>query len=1169
MPAIDDFERIKARRLEGSCQWIETNSIFQNWTNYDRLRVLWIVAPPGFGKSTLATHIIEFLSSKGPTAYFFCDFRNSDRGNWASILRTWIWQLLQRKSHLVGGLFDIYAETLGAVTPIVSFQRALNYLTKSGAECFLVLDGLDEYREADLQAARDAFITITRHAKLAVLSRREEWVRSILPTSLGTFATVHVNSDHNSGDIEDWITSRTNVLSVDGPVRQQVAHQLATRSKGMFLWAQLMVDNIFQQTTPAEIQSALENLPDGLEDVYWRLVQRIDSLPPNRFKLAQKVLRWTFSAIRPLSIRELGAALATEAGSFVYNPENEVLNLKDAVLDACGPLLDYDEVNDTLRFVHVSAMEFFESAGKGSLEQSESWLPLSSIKTYVYTGAVCLTYLSFDDIGFVSEDSDGSEYDENLRKHLDSYPLLAYCALYWWMHLAPMEAESQHISDILSESARRFLSSQFVLVKWLQLFHLLDGFHKPKYATDQSFEPSDNQYSWMLSAPGSYFSHLLTAPSGLFDRWDRWTTETSFNGRRTTSLGIASFFDFVHVVKSDIDRGVGLEATDHLGFTPLLRAAHGEAIETTRFLLSKEADVTAITHAGYTAIEYAARNGIGVLQLLLESGASVFSSGGSNSLSALYVACSSTGWHPLILRYILENCNDEQLDSVNLTGKTPLHIAASIDVQQTTELLFQRLALVSRWKSRSSRLISLSAEETFTPTSRTNIINWAYAWGLQSPESKLIESSPNQVRENLLILIQKIKANIVETLCQRSQSFRSADVFGRTPLHLAAEMGVGVDPSRSVEPSTDPTARILLRLGNAVDARDANGQTPFDLALNKAHWITVKTLLQGDGIVGMLGVAEKRRIELMIEGKGDSQSIDLDTTNADSNLNQRSELPHSKTSFDALCVFFVLQQCFSARPKRRSPENGDFAHLIRMILDYAEYWVTLTAASGTETMAGLKNRRERSAWGRGPSVATLKVQKGQVRKIEISISRHLREVRGESKQIHGDAYPEWNYSDWSPFCTYHGSMLAYRRHGSELYHHQRTSTKRGGAPFSEGSDDAYFQLVRRPRDSKDEFIDIARKGGPLVQQVPSDPTTWEKAYSDDLTRSSYPHWDTTGTWKQVLPPLAPSHASRRIKDWMNGIVAGDEISLVPSDAFFIRDVALYDRFELSCSSSWW
>lgn len=255
-----------------------------------------------------------------------------------SIVRTWTWQLLQRKDYLMEDIFQIYNETVGTSTPLASYQKALKRLLTAGEPCYLIVDGLDE---CDMEARlplRNVLQEVVNYAKVLVVSRWELWIECGLP--LGAMTTkIEVGPEQTSNDIRRWIPSQVGMLGCEQKEAALITQRMTDGAKGMFLWAQLMMKHLLQQATLNDILSALDEMPDGMECLYDRLLQRFHSLPLARFKVAQRLLQWTFSATRPLSIPELEIALGVTPGSEYQEHGNTVPNLRTFVRDSCGPLL--------------------------------------------------------------------------------------------------------------------------------------------------------------------------------------------------------------------------------------------------------------------------------------------------------------------------------------------------------------------------------------------------------------------------------------------------------------------------------------------------------------------------------------------------------------------------------------------------------------------------------------------------------------------------------------------------------------------------------------------------------------------------------------------------------------------------------------------------------------
>ena len=105
---------------------------FGKWLDGDSYSILWLTGPPGCGKSTVATRIIEDLQIRFTVVFFFCSFNDTNRQSLRQLLRTWTWQLLQQRGCLMSSVFRIYSETVGANTPLASYQRALKCLLETG-----------------------------------------------------------------------------------------------------------------------------------------------------------------------------------------------------------------------------------------------------------------------------------------------------------------------------------------------------------------------------------------------------------------------------------------------------------------------------------------------------------------------------------------------------------------------------------------------------------------------------------------------------------------------------------------------------------------------------------------------------------------------------------------------------------------------------------------------------------------------------------------------------------------------------------------------------------------------------------------------------------------------------------------------------------------------------
>ena len=520
-------------------------------------------------------------------------------------------------------VFRIYSETVGATTPLASYQKTLKCLLETGGPHYLVVDGLDECSQEDYVPLRSVLREVKHYAKVLVVSRWEGWIDLSLPSGAMTIA---ISPENTFNDMERWIRHQVEVLGCGQREATFMIQQLIKGARGMFLWAQLMMRHLRQQATLDDMISALHDLPVGLKGLYDCLLQRIYSLPAARLKVAQHLLQWTFSATRLLSIPELEIALAVTPGSDYLNHENRVPNLRAFVKDSCSPLLEVDEGSNAIIFVRASALDYFAREGRGLTNSPRNESPIFTPKRQnAHSAAICLTYLAYEEHGFVPDDIDPDEYDEKLLHHLKQRPFPEYCALNWWKHLPHSQSTTHLDQEELSQSVKLFTLNHSAIVRWMQLFQLLDAGRDCMNRDLTLFQPTESPYTLLYSDTTSSFNNVWYPLSGLFSRWHRWTTEITFNGRHSTPIGIAAFFDFIDVIIFEQKHEKGSDAADVIGLIPLMLTVYKESPKAVRFLLKVSANSRKTSLFGNGVARYALRNAVTVIGQLLEAGASVSS----------------------------------------------------------------------------------------------------------------------------------------------------------------------------------------------------------------------------------------------------------------------------------------------------------------------------------------------------------------------------------------------------------------------------------------------------------------------------------------------------------------------------------------------------------------
>ena len=1124
VPAIDDLNRIKSNRLQRSCEWVQHEPQFRKWLDGGSYNILWLTGPPGCGKSTLATRIIEDLQISFTVAFFFCSFNDTNRQGLSQLLRTWAWQVLRQRDHLMGTVFQVYSETVGANTPLASYQKALKCLLEAGGPCYLVVDGLDECSQEDYLLLRSVLTEVVHYARILVVSRWEGWIESSLPVET---ITITISPEKTRDDIERWIRHQVEMLGCEQREATFMIQQLIKGAKGMFLWAQLMMRHVRQQATLNDMMSALGDLPVGLEGLYDRLLQRIYSLPPARLKVAQHLLQWTFSATRLLSIPELEVALAVTPGSDYLDYGNTVPNLRAFVRDSCSPLLEVDEGSSAIRFVHASALDFFIRQGRDLTYPMRHESPIFTPNIQnAHSAAICLTYLAYEEHGFVPHDIDPDRYDDNLLHHLKQRPFLEYCALNWWKHLPNLQSTTYLDQEKISRSVKLFTSNQSAIVRWIQLFQLLDAGRDCMNRDPRLFQPTESPYTLLYSDTSSSFSNIWYPPSGLFSRWHRWTTEITFNGRHSTPIGIAAFFDFVDVITFERNHGKRPDVADALGLTPLMLAAHGESPKAVSFLLGGGADSRKTSLFGYGVARYALRNAVTVMGQLLEAGASVSACARTDGLNAVQTACSSAGLHPSILPELLKHASIDDLNEKNFMGQSALHIAARLDIGVSVDLFVERLTNTSSDTSGPKQLRT-TAEEAFTPITTSSIQKWAQSWGYVLPDVSARTWSRAELRSCLTALIRHVKVTIICNLGQKGVSFDNKDDIGRTCLHLAIEAGYGDNISSSSEHEPDQVIVALLKFGSRADIAHPLGYLPLDLAITHGKWSAVRALSSENAPSTVLTSPEVRQFTSMPAPGSPLQQEAPQST---------SKRPLWRPSYHPQSPLAVYHTAFLLRQRLKSVSEQLYLQksctgILELILDSARYWTRCS----DEVKA---NSHDVFQWSKPQKLtAEITIGEGLIRKIEIILT------------------PNRTFMGPSGF-----DLTDYRFYGG--YTTPYFSSVQPNQPTKHSILDVSFRSKRHRYETRDQTFPVSGDRWVETTDNDNDNHSWMQAWQ--LPRYHNPNTEWTSETDKPEPQLSDKVVDKLIKSLENG----DRIILKPTTNFFVQDIALYSGFRLNIYYSW-
>ncbi|KAL4952200.1 NACHT and TPR domain protein [Aspergillus filifer] len=317
----DWYDKINKSRVPGTGDWIRSEDIFKQWLSKDT-PIIFVSGNPGAGKSYLSTNIINFLREQHPqhgqsmlsvsVGYFFFKDDNPDT----------------RSFHQANDpVYQKHLATVEEYERVSTLQSAwrllfLDYfVNKPNVESsvYILLDALDEAldeeRKIFLSLAKDLYSrdSGTSRLQLAVVGRPH--ISDQLFEGLEVeVPTIHVTTQKNHNDIDSYIHAsiRKSVIlkRASAKLRQEIVDTLSSRAEGMFLWVNLMVQELVKKRNESSIRKALYDSPRGLKEILRHVLSSFSaSSTEEELEYLNEILVWVATAQQPLTIGIIDAIL--------------------------------------------------------------------------------------------------------------------------------------------------------------------------------------------------------------------------------------------------------------------------------------------------------------------------------------------------------------------------------------------------------------------------------------------------------------------------------------------------------------------------------------------------------------------------------------------------------------------------------------------------------------------------------------------------------------------------------------------------------------------------------------------------------------------------------------------------------------------------------------------
>jgi WD40 repeat protein len=320
---------------------------------------------------------------------------------------------------------------------------------------YWVIDAFDECRNTGprmRQTLGALFSKIESILRLKICISSRPTIDTVqLFDSLQT-TTVHVNHESNADDIRRYVENSRSLLPVkDEETRKELAEKIIERACGCFLWVRLVIAKLEDCYFSEEIEAALENVPNELDEIYSQNLEAMSSdlqsgkpIPP-KSRLAKTILTWTICATRPLSVEELRSAIKIELESDV------IRDLGASIASLCGNLV-YVDKQGLVQIVHQTARAFLTDDGL------ESYFRIKPGEGHMQLATACLKCLCSEEMKFQRRHRRSMASARGVARS----PISQYAIRAFTEHLARAESSS----DTLFRQLTTFLKTN-VLV-WIE-----------------------------------------------------------------------------------------------------------------------------------------------------------------------------------------------------------------------------------------------------------------------------------------------------------------------------------------------------------------------------------------------------------------------------------------------------------------------------------------------------------------------------------------------------------------------------------------------------------------------------------------------------------------------------------------------------------------------------
>ncbi|PNP85487.1 hypothetical protein FNYG_01316 [Fusarium nygamai] len=468
-----DKKRIQSQKgdpLKESYEWILKSEAYKTFMDDASSRVLWIIGPPGKGKTMLLCGIIDELQkSLRPVSFFLCqaNVKEEDLSSDIAVMRGLIYVLLEHQPSFISAIRPGYDKQKDRLFNSINSSELLGDILATILQdpnlhdAVLLVDALDECTVNRPKLA-NLIVKLSKSCNTKWIVSSRDWpeIHQELANATGLISLdLEQERESVSQAVTSYISKKVDDLARtkwknDLELKEKDFDYMQSHADDTFLWVALVCEKLANSVIGKRlVMEELVKFPTSLGALYQTMLDRItNSSEADRLK---QILALVCVVYRPLTLAEI----PTLVKSMDDYDEEDVI---DAIA-SCGSFLTLQ--GGKIFFVHQSAKEFLLGQGYGILFPQGR----SDQHAHIFSRSVeAMENTLRQDVYNL-----GSPGASNPVKLPSPDPLssIKYSCVYWAQHLCKSDPEKE---TSLSKLKRvlHFLQMRFTC--WLEALGLMN-----------------------------------------------------------------------------------------------------------------------------------------------------------------------------------------------------------------------------------------------------------------------------------------------------------------------------------------------------------------------------------------------------------------------------------------------------------------------------------------------------------------------------------------------------------------------------------------------------------------------------------------------------------------------------------------------------------------------